>query len=280
MALTELSPEEINGKQDELLAVVPESENIGNKALREKLNWDEDLYWKIRSRLIERGILVAGRGKGGSVRRVQSAPPNVQTAVTEELGDESKTPGTPTPATPPDYAKESDLYPPIAEVLRNQWSKEQGFDSYLVEVTARQGSKATGGKWTRPDITVVGYKTFPYIPGRFLEVISFEVKPLATIDVSAVYEALAHRRASTRAFVIAHIPESEDQELESVIEAVCDEAKKFGVGVISAQEPSDFDTWEVLLDAERTEPDPGRLNEFIAQQTTPSLKEQIIRWFK
>lgn len=55
------------------------------------------------------------------------------------------------------------------------------------EITAKQGSRQTGGKWTRPDVIAVGYKTFPYLPGRYLEVVTFEIKPFQTTDVSAVY---------------------------------------------------------------------------------------------
>jgi hypothetical protein len=180
----------------------------------------------------------------------------------------------------PDYSKESDLYEPVSSVLRNHWSKEQGFDNYLVEVTAKQGSRHTGGKWTRPDVTVVGYKTFPYLPGRFLEVISFEIKPTNTLDITAVYEALSHRRSATRAYVVGHIPRAAQDEMGSELDVVTEEAKKLGIGVIVADDPADFDTWEVLLDADRIEPDPARLNEFIARQTTPELREQIVRWFK
>jgi len=171
-------------------------------------------------------------------------------------------------------------FKPVSSVLRNHWSKEQGFDNYLVEVTAKQGSRQTGGKWTRPDVTVVGYKTFPYLPGRFLEVISFEIKPTNTLDITAVYEALSHRRSATRAYVVGHIPHDAQNEMGNELEAVTDEAKKLGIGVIVADDPADFDTWEVLLDADRFEPDPARLNEFIARQTTPELREQIVRWFK
>jgi hypothetical protein len=276
-SIESLSPEQIEERQRQLLDAVPESQGIGNKALREALGteWSEDLYWAIRKRLIETGALEPGRGRGGSVKRTLRAP-EVEGASLDSKSSTAQEDC----VSPPDYVKELDLYEPIANVLRNQWAREQGFDSYLVEVTAKQGSKQTGGKWTRPDITVVGHKTFPYVPGRFLEVVTFEVKPCNTTDVASVYEALAHRRASTRAYVMAHIPHERREDYESVLEAICEEAKKFGVGVAVAEQPDDFDAWEFLLDAERFEPDPARLNEFIAQQASQSLKEQVIRWFK
>ena len=188
MSLDGLSPEEIEAKQQELLASVPDTDPIGNKALRDQLgtNWSEDLYWAIRNRLVERGVLETGRGRGGSIKRVP--PPTPPQPQQEQVVPEQEgAVGAVAPPAGPDYTKEVDLYTPIATVLRNHWSKEQGFDNYLVEVTAKQGSRQTGGKWTRPDITAVGYKTFPYVPGRYLEVITFEVKPTNTTDVAAVY---------------------------------------------------------------------------------------------
>ncbi|MEQ9106252.1 MAG: hypothetical protein RLO04_02155 [Limnobacter sp.] len=277
MSLDELSPEQIEAKQQELLKSVPVTASIGNKALRDLLGqgWTEDLYWAIRSRLIEHGQLEPGRGRGGSVRIVP--PPQAQPEQPQAPAQPAARAGI---AVTPDYTKEAELYEPISSVLRNNWSKEQGFDNYLVEITAKQGSRTTGGKWTRPDVTVVGYKTFPYLPGRFLEVISFEIKPTSSLDITAVYEALAHRRSATRAYVVGHVPQAASEDMKNEVEAVTEEAKKLGVGVIIADDPVDFDTWEVLLDADRVEPDPGRLNEFIARQTSPELREQIVRWFK
>ncbi|MEW6038141.1 MAG: hypothetical protein AB1648_07835 [Pseudomonadota bacterium] len=256
---------------DELMVNIPREGTIGNKSLKDKLpGWSDDLYWAIRNRLIERGRLETGRGKGGSVRRVQGI---VHAVETESLDMSGISPVS-------NYPRELDLYEPVAIALREQWAKAQGFDAYLVEITAAQGSRATGGKWTRPDVTAIGHKTYPYVPGRYLEVITFEVKPFVAIDVSAVYEALAHRRAATRAYVIAHAPENCRSGVLDAVDALLDEAKKFGVGVILVDNPACFDSWELVLEAERFEPDPSRLNEFIAQQTSEEMKEQIVRWFK
>ncbi len=272
MSIENLSTEQIEEKQQELLNAVPNTDVIGNKALKNKLGntWSNQLYWEIRNRLIERGFLETGRGRGGSVKKV------VQVAQFSESEQSETT----TEQATQEYVKEHDLYVPIADELRKQWTKEQGFDDSRVEITAKQGSKLTGGKWTRPDIIAVGYKTFPYVPGRYLEVITFEIKPFYAIDVAAVYEALAHRRAATRAYLIVHIPKTNTNDFDGAIEAISDESKKFGIGFIVAEDSHDFDTWEVKLEADRIEPDPYRLNEFIAQQTTQELKEQIVRWFK
>lgn len=127
-------------------------------------------------------------------------------------------------------------------------------------------------------------KPYCYLPSRYLEVVSFEIKPYATLDVSAVYEALSHRRASTHAYVLTHVPTSvhkeSEEELKDTLAALENEANKFGIGIIVADDPNDFETWETLLDAERFEPNPARLNEFIAQQVSKASQDQIVCWFK
>jgi hypothetical protein len=82
---------------------------------------------------------------------------------------------------------ERDLYPPMADVIRKRWAQDYRLDSLLVEVTAAQGGKQTGGKWTRPDITAAAYRTFPYVPGRHFDLITFEIKHFEGLDVTVVY---------------------------------------------------------------------------------------------
>lgn len=263
--LKNLLPKDRKNKQDQLLSFVPAVEAIGNKALKQALKsdkknndgiaWSDDLYWAIQNSLVERGVLEKGKGNGGSVKRVLQF---------NELVDKTSI----------DYKKERELYDPIATELENVWAKDQGFDRYYVKNTAEQGSKYTKGKWTRPDIIVVGCKTFPYIPGKFLDVITFEVKPYEAIDISGIYEALAHRRAATRSYLIVHIPTNKHFNTVDIE----NEAGKFGIGLIVARDPIDYDTWEVLLEAQRIEPDPYKLNDFIAQQVSAELKEQIEKW--
>ncbi len=99
------------------------------------------------------------------------------------------------------------------------------------------------------------------------------------IRIKGVYEALAHRRAATRSYLIVHIPINEHFNT-SEIEKIAAEAGKLGIGLIVAEDPRDYYTWDFKIDAQRIEPDPFKLNEFIAQQTTDELKEQIAEWVK
>ena len=176
--------------------------------------------------------------------------------------------------------KEADLYPPMSKVIQTKWAQDFRMYAIIVEVTALGGSKITGGKWTRPDITVGGYRTFPYVPGKHFDLIVFEIKPYWAIDVTVIYEALGHRRAANRAYALIHVPTDKKSEFEAVIDEVALEAKRFGVGLIVAERADDYGTWEEVVEAIRHEPDPERMNEFLAQQVSQGFREQIMKWFK
>ena len=74
----------------------------------------------------------------------------------------------------------------LEQMLREQWAKSMGFENSLVQVTAQQGRRDTGGAWTRPDLIVVNVSNFRYVPGRQLDVISFAPKLASEAVVKAV----------------------------------------------------------------------------------------------
>ncbi len=271
MSLEALSKEQIADYETALLDRIPPADSIGNVSLKAKmssLGWDDERYWEIRNRLIENGVLQKGRGQGGSVKRVQA---EVEATPAKELTEISVAAA---------RDKEADLYPPMSKVIQTRWAQDFRMDAIIVEVTALGGGKVTGGKWTRPDITVGGYRTFPYVPGKHFDLIVFEVKPYWAIDVTVVYEALGHRRAANRAYALIHVPADKKSELDAVVDEVALEAKRFGVGLIVAERADDYGTWEEIVEAVRHEPDPERMNEFLAQQVSQGFREQIMKWFK
>ncbi|WP_276957035.1 hypothetical protein [Allomeiothermus silvanus] len=244
--------------------------HAGNVTLQRELGWSKDQYWIIRDRLVDSGHLELGRGKGGSVSlvpQIPSAPAQGQPAATPLQGN---------------VVTESELYMPVAEVLRKDWARDMRFRSHVVEVTARQGRKDTGGTWTRPDIVVAALRVFPHVPGKFFDLITFELKSLDGIDITAVYEALSHRRAATQAYVWLHIPSgaSEDEDTSATLERIADESRRHGVGLIVAGEPGNYESWDIQIRAARFEPDPEFLNEFIAQQLSPLARDELAQWFR
>jgi len=176
---------------DILLDLVPKDGSpIGNVSLFNELNWTEEKYWRVRERLLEEGQLERGKGKGGSVRR---SIRNAELSVTKL----------------PRSSPEARLYEPLVQVLSNEWAREMRIESDQIhfEITARQGKKPTGGTWTRPDITAVSVRSFQHLPGKFVDVWTFEVKPVESLDVTAVFEAASHASRATRSYALLQIPE-------------------------------------------------------------------------
>lgn len=68
--------------------------------------------------------------------------------------------------------------------------------------------------------------------------------------------------------------------MQPILDEVEAEAKRYGIGLIVASKPDDYDTWEELVEAVRYEPNPERLNRFLAQQVTQGFREQLVRWFR
>jgi hypothetical protein len=77
-----------------------------------------------------------------------------------------------------------------------------------------------------------------------------------------------------------HVPDDQRATLEGKIDEVAAVAKKHGVGLITVADPGNYDTWEDIVESERAEPEPQRLNDFLATQFTPEQREKLVRWFR
>lgn len=272
MSLTGKTSREIADLEAQMLEGVPDDGSpIGNKRLRDDiLGWENLLYLTVRKRLLDSGVLIVGKGKGGSVRRFVEAPDGEPVAVQLSPVIISRDP----------FDTEESLYGPMADVIRTRWVQDQPFDQVLVEQTDR-GGRRKDGIWTRPDVTVAAMTSYTYVPGRHFDIVTFEIKHHSAINVTAVYEALAHRRAATRSYVLAYIPDELFEVLEDTTLAdITEEASKHGIGLILASKPDDFDSWEIKEDAIRVTPDPARMNAFIRNQLSEGSRDQIVRWFR
>lgn len=261
-----------NEPEQQLLGKVPlGGEAIGNTRLIRDLGWPEDQFWEVRNRLVDRGALELGKGRGGSVRRPRVVSESVAGGTMPPL---------PIALEEQARASEAELYEPLTKVLEDKWVKDKRVESAIVQLTALQGRRATGGRWTRPDVTIATLSTYPYVPGRHFDIVTFEVKPCDAIDVTCVYEALAHQRSATRAYVLLHVPDHLAEGLEEILSEVCAEAKKHGIGVLTFSLPDDYETWEERVEPVRREPEPRKLNDFLATQFAQPQLERIVRWFR
>lgn len=278
MSLQGKSDEAIRALQDALLSKLKDlGGNAGNTRLIRELCWPEDDYWIIRDRMVDLGLLRKYRAYGGAVALVDKTSAADDEQDNLAMPDSSIT-GADSPKQEETKSAERDLYEPIATVLRGAWAKHNRFRHHLVEITAFQGRRNTGGTWTRPDIAVAALRVFPFLPGKYFDLITFEVKPSWALSVTGVYEALAHRRAGTQAYLWLHCPDSASN--IEVLSLIQEEAERHGIGLIVASEPSNYDTWQQKCDPERVEPDPDMLNEFITLQMSEGAKDELAAWVR
>ena len=162
------------------------------------------------------------------------------------------------------YPNEHSLYPDMRAEIATRWADEWPHDfiepSRFCEVLGTHGMKR--GRWNAPDITLVGGRTLPFLPGKFLDVVTFEVKP--SLDITGLYEALSHRTHATHAYLICHAPASGGDPDAATVGRIAREAQRTGVGFILARQPDDYATWEEIAPATRWSPEPEMLHDFIA----------------
>ena len=142
-----------------------------------------------------------------------------------------------------------------------------------MEITGIQGRRKTGGKWTRPDITVVARKRFTVLTGAHLEVLTYEVKTGASLSIDALHEARAQRRRAHRAFVVVDLDSAEQAD---VVRGLIAAATDLGVGLISFM--SVDDDWYEWVAAPFNQPDPIELDTFLETQLSDTAKQAIRNW--
>ncbi len=259
---------------EKLLQEVPaDGSSVGNTSLRVKLGWTEERYFRTRDALVEAGNLLLGRGRGGSIRRVIEEPQPAARPMGQVDRVGAGTGAVAGLVAGTNIGAESELYDPIAAVLRSAFAQEQRLQQAWFEVTARQGRRSTGGKWTRPDIAGASIRRFKYSPGIHLDVWTFEVKPAGASDVTGVFEAAAHSRAATRSCVLYHRPNFDEEESLRIMQ----EAQRLGIGLIVFDNPADYDTWEILVAPTRRQPEPEAVEEFIEVQLSQQIKDELLR---
>ena len=163
--------------------------------------------------------------------------------------------------------------------IRTRWAAEPPHDyigrDRFCQVLATHGTKR--GRWNAPDITLIGGKTLSFLPGKFLDVVTFEVKP--RLDIAGLYEALSHRTHATHAYLLCHCPVSSGEPDAGEVGRITGESVRTGVGFIVARQPDDYETWALIVPATRWAPDPELLHEFVADQD-PKTLGKLRRWLR
>ncbi|WP_395455250.1 hypothetical protein ACHMW5_09615 [Azospirillum melinis] len=163
--------------------------------------------------------------------------------------------------------------------IENLWSHE-GYDksAFYIENTSRRDSKIEG-PWTRPDLTLVCHRKFPWTIGTEFDVVTFEIKRPDSANVLAVFEALSHAAAATRAYVVFPV-DAEVWRLENPAQErrVRDECIRHGVGLILVSNVGGEPKGHHLLKAARREIDHEKCSNFLDAVVSLPGKRRISEW--
>jgi len=236
---------------------------IGNQTLRKELGWDEQKYWDVRKKLLDEQRIGLGRGRGGAVYRV----------LEEDISEQES----PQLVVPSQYQDEANLYRPFEVNIRERYIPDLGLERAVLQLTAGQGRRATGGTWTRPDLTLISVDVFNYVPEKSLTIITFELKKPDAFDVPGVLEATAHTRFSNKSYLVGYLPDGRETDVYRRVYAECE---RFGIGLVTFSDPEDYSTYNFEIEPDRTVPDPSVQNEFIETQINEENKRRILTFLR
>jgi hypothetical protein len=180
----------------------------------------------------------------------------------------------------PDWViPEREYYATCIAEIRKLWI-DMKFDAgeYFVELTAHSDSKISG-RWTRPDLTLVSFKKFPWTIGNEFDVVTFEVKRPDSSDVLAVFEALSHSSAATKSYVVFTIEKKKWLKAnQAQADRVLEECRRLGVGLIFVEDPFGQPTVRHEIPAERREIDHSKCSSFLEAVMSSDAKNRIAAW--
>lgn len=167
------------------------------------------------------------------------------------------------------------LYEPFHKAIKLGYVENYRIKRFISQITASQGRRATGGRWTRPDITLVAVRTYSFTPGKRLEVITFELKPSLDSALEGVFEALAHSAFAHRSYLAVDVS-SYGSSIED--ERIVQECSRLGIGYITFEDPGDYETFDIVTPAKLNEPDPYEVDTFIKTQISSANQEELREW--
>lgn len=231
---------------DRLFDATPEDGTaVSNRRIREAARLTEPAYNKARSLLLATGEVEKGRGRGGTLRRLEQVDPG-------------KRPGA--------AAKEIDLYQPL-----RQWLDDQGNGSddafWVTKVTGNgSGQRRATGEWSRPDVVSLSLRRWEFLPTIEVQLSTYEIKPFKQARrLAGVYEAAAHQRRSHYSYLVIEWPSD-----SPLPDAVVDETIRHSIGLCQIWESE----VQLIHDGQYQEPEPQLLNDFISDLLDADGREQ------
>lgn len=178
------------------------------------------------------------------------------------------------------YVPREHLYYESCELaVRKQWLSERYEHSeFYIENTSSRDAKIVG-PWTRPDLTLVSHKKFPCTVGQEFDVVTFEIKRPDSANVLAVFEALSHATAATRAYAVFPLSRKKWRK-RSVEQAkrVEDECARHGVGLILVKDVEGDPVVDYIIPAAKREIDHQKCSDFLEAVLSKDGRNRISTW--
>ena len=102
-----------------------------------------DTYWVSEQDLVDDKRIERRRGRYGGIFLLPDK---------EEEQYDTTLDTVPIKAAEQEHQKESYFYQPVLNEILAHWTEQPGFEHVFGAVTAAQGRRQTGGRWSRPDI--------------------------------------------------------------------------------------------------------------------------------
>lgn len=251
----------VSPEAEMVLAALPaDGSSIGGLRLRSLLDLDNETYTRARAELDAAGLILRGRGKGGTIARATAKSESTPASKARLVG------------------KESDLYDPFLEWLQAELEGQPGF-AHAKRTASARGWASGSGKWSRPDVTAVQVLTYEWLPQVTVEVLSYEIKRFADAQrLESVYEAAAHQRWAQRASLVVEL----DREAGALPDAMREEIRRFRLGLYTMRrrDEGSFDIREVDPPLRTDDAQPEDVNNlidmFLGRDT--ELRNEYRRW--
>lgn len=225
-----------------------------------------DEYWAAEQGLVDTQRIQRRRGRNGGIYylppAVADAAPRVE-AGPQEGG-----------AAVQDRGLEQQYYTPVLREILAHWTEQPGFTHVFAHITAGQGRRQTGGRWSRPDIVICTVSDWHFSSRPEGDIRTIEVKRFEALDVLAVYEAVSHKsRAHYSYLLIVNYPREPNDDQKADMEGVLAVAGKHGIGVITAVDADNWATWEFELDASKSDADNQAIHQMLLDQVPPEVRD-------
>lgn len=225
-------------------------------------------YWSAEQRLVDSGKVERRRGRSGGLyltpvdSQEQQEDSALETVVDEEPDAE--------------HLAEADYYGPALKAISEGWATEPGFKQVFATLTARQGRRRTGGKWSRPDIVLCTITDWIFSSRPEGDVRTLEMKRFEALDVLAVYEALSHKSRAHYSYVlVVNYPAELSDEHTADMEVILSVAAQHGIGIITAVDVADWSTWTFELDATRSNANQLAVHQMVLDQVPADVRTQF-----